>query len=167
MRPTGPVDAPPDTAAIAPGSTPDVPLPADVEQTLAYLPTEAEAPDPQAPMVAPIAVPPEVDAILAGESDIPGAPATPAAEVADPMAALGSDGATVAMRPPARSPAPRDTARVPDQPSEADDPALAGLPPEVLEALKGIPADSPDSFQVPPSAPPAAPPPPPTNPRLQ
>ncbi|MGF1458644.1 MAG: substrate-binding domain-containing protein [Leptolyngbyaceae cyanobacterium] len=52
----------------------------------------------------------------------------------------------------------------PDQPT--DDDALSGVPPEVLEALRGIPADSPDSFDLPPTSRPT-PPPPPTNPRIR
>lgn len=159
-------------------------IPEEVKEALEYLPTEADAPDPNAPAAAPIEVPPEVQAILAGDSDIPAAEEKSGSRVIDPMAAFFGNDPTVSMRPPANSPPPSppagrsptstgattQTAIQPDQPGDDIDPALAGLPPEVLEALRGIPEDSPDSFNLPPSSssqqsPP--PPPPPSNPRLR
>ena len=169
--------------AIAPT---DGSVPQEVLQSVEYLPAEVESPDPNAPVTAPIDVPPEVMAILAGDSDIPSAeePAD-AASVTDPMAAFFGNDPTVSMRPAARTSPPSVTeappmsspegeslasSAVPDQPEDLSDSdaALAGLPPEVLEALKGIPEDSPDSFNLP-STPDTEqmPPPPPNNPRLQ
>jgi hypothetical protein len=153
-------------------------IPEDVRAAVEYLPTEAESPDPDAPMTAPIEVPPEVQALLAGDSDIPGEEMA-AGTVADPMAAYLGNDPTVSMRPrrgaSAAPSAPEggtppppvpETAIQPEPPDEVD-PALSGLPPEVLEALRGIPEDSPDSFDLPPSSASQPVPPPPPNPRLQ
>ncbi|MGD1943023.1 MAG: substrate-binding domain-containing protein [Leptolyngbyaceae cyanobacterium] len=169
--------------AIAP--TADDSVPPEVLQSLEYLPAEAESPDPSAPVTAPIDVPPEVSAILAGDSDIPSAEETAdAASVTDPMAAFFGNDPTVSMRPAARTSPPSvaeasspvsppdslASSTVPDQPDDLSDSdaALAGLPPDVLEALKGIPEDSPDSFNLPSTSDTEqTPPPPPNNPRLQ
>ena len=168
--------------AIAPS---DDSVPPDVLQSVEYLPAEAESPDPSAPVTAPIDVPPEVRAILAGDSDIPSAEETAdAASITDPMSAFFGDDPTMSMRPaaqtsspsvtdvspvsPSESPASVAPSDQPDDLSDSDAAALAGLPPEVLEALKGIPEDSPDSFDLPSTPNPGqTPPPPPNNPRLQ
>ncbi|MEL6400292.1 MAG: substrate-binding domain-containing protein [Cyanobacteria bacterium J06626_4] len=160
-------------------------VPPDVLQAVEYLPAEAESPDPGAPVTAPIDVPPEVRAILAGDSDIPSAEETAdAASITDPMSAFFGDDPTMSMRPaaqtsppsvaegasvsPSESLAPSTVPDQPDDSSDSDAAALAGLPPEVLEALKGIPEDSPDSFDLPSTPNPGQPPPPPpNNPRLQ
>jgi len=158
-------------------------VPAEILQSIATLPAEPEAAAADAPLSAPVEVPPEVDAILAGDSDMPVPPETASdAAVSDPLANLFGDDPLMAMRSPtdptweevppsssAESPAMDrpGAAIVPDQP-EADDDALSGLPPEVLEALQGIPADSPDSFDLPPSSKTQQPPPPPPhNPRIR
>jgi hypothetical protein len=160
-RPVAPMPVPPDVAAIAVAGDPSATdLPPEVAEALNYLPSEPEIPDPNAPMTAPITVPPEVNEILAGHSSIPATPEVVAtATPADPMATFMGDAAGISMRPAATPPAtsrrsPRpDSAATVDQPTDDGDydPALAGLPPELLEALQGIPADSPDSFNLPPS----------------
>ncbi|MDB9525495.1 substrate-binding domain-containing protein [Oscillatoria sp. CS-180] len=161
------------------GQTEDTDIPAEVRETLEYLPSEPDTPDPNAPMTEPIPVPPDVEAILAGESEIPSTEETPTA-INDPMAAFLGNDPTTSMRPTARpsadienpeeSPEPPsvsipEAAVEPDPPEEMTDPALEGLPPEVIEALKGIPEDSPDSFGF--SGGSSTPPPPPNNPRLR
>jgi len=162
---------------------PDPDLPEDVQEAIEYLPTEPDSPDPNAPIVAPIEVPPEVQAILSGDTDIPSEEETADATVKDPMAAYFGNDPAVSMRPPAAAAPPSrstespvsssglETSVKPDQPDELDNPALAGLPPEVIEALRGIPEDSPDSFNLPPTTSsrqtPPPPPPPPSNPRLK
>lgn len=166
-------------------TTEDTPLPDEIRQTLEYLPEEPDTPDPNAPIAEPIEVPPEVAAILAGASDLPSDEDLAEAVDADPMAAFFGEDPTVSMRAPRRSPVPESSnrpsapitgSRMPqtlapvdspdvDQPEEEIDPALTGLPPDVIEALKGIPNDSPDSFGFPPASS-SQPPPPPNNPRL-
>jgi ABC-type phosphate transport system substrate-binding protein len=154
-----PVPPPPPSRLPSPPVEPasaiaDTDLPDDVQEALVYLPDEPDEPDPDAPMVDPIAVPPEVLAIMEGDSDIPAKEETPEETVADPMAEFFGNDPTVSMRPPAAKPVPapppNPSAAVVESPSptpdEGIDPALEGLPPEVLEALRGIPADSPDSF---------------------
>lgn len=179
-RPIAPINTRPPVADLV-DDDPDIPQ--DVKAALEYLPDEAEAPDPNAPAEAPIEVPPEVQAILAGDSDIPAVEEKAETAVADPMAEFFGDDPAVSMRSQSQSSPPvtaersanslrpvADTAAQSDQPDEGGDPALAGLPPEVLEALRGIPEDSPDSFNLPPSTPPRQsppPPPPPSNPRLK
>jgi ABC-type phosphate transport system substrate-binding protein/tetratricopeptide (TPR) repeat protein len=178
-RPIGPINPRPPVTDVV-DDDPDIPQ--DVKEALEYLPDEAEAPDPNAPAEAPIAVPPEVQAILAGDSDIPAAEEKAETTVADPMAEFFGNDSAASMRPPAQTPPPATTERSPnppgpavvdaaarpDQPDEEIDPALAGLPPEVLEALRGIPEDSPDRFNLPPSTSSRQPPPPPpSNPRLK
>lgn len=165
------------------GEPTDTDIPEEVLRSVEDLPAEAESPDPDAPMVDPIDVPPEVEAILAADLEAPNAPPeSSSASVTDPMATYMGDDATMAMRPaqmneadetdfqesPISAPLPPipATSPIPDQPDDLGDPALEGLPPEVLEALKGIPEDSPDSFDFPPASP-AQPPPPPNNPRLR
>ncbi|MEM6714208.1 MAG: substrate-binding domain-containing protein, partial [Cyanobacteria bacterium P01_C01_bin.147] len=130
--------------------TPETALPAEILQSIETLPSEPEDADPNSPLTNPVSVPPEVEAILNGSSEIPTAEdtATNLAAIADADVTSSDDDVTVAMQLPSASTNP--SARrgiVPGQPEPDDEAAaLAGLPPEVLEALQGIPADSPDSF---------------------
>jgi ABC-type phosphate transport system substrate-binding protein/tetratricopeptide (TPR) repeat protein len=131
-------------AAISPTEplpeTPETAVPEDILQAVDDLPTEPEDADPNAPLSNPVSVPPEVEAILAGQSDIPDREEV-ANSTADPMPPASApdedEDETLVM------PRPAVTASEPDSGVEA---ALDGLPPEVLAALEGIPADSPDSF---------------------
>lgn len=170
--------------------TPETAVPPEVLETVEKLPDTPEEPDPEAPLTPPDEIPPEVSAILSGTSDIP-AEEEPASLVGvkDPMAQFFGNDPTASMRPPAggdrtgtpttRSPeSPQisakpsepsivDTAARPDIPPE-EDMDLTGLPPDIIEALRGIPEDSPDSFNLPPaSSNRPVPPPPPANPRIK
>ncbi|MGF1521126.1 MAG: substrate-binding domain-containing protein [Leptolyngbyaceae cyanobacterium] len=142
----------------------DTDVPPDLLEAIADLPDSPDVPEPNVSASAPMDVPPEVDDILSGTSSLPSA-----VDAADVGAA--DDDAFAAA--PAQEPfSPPETAAIPDQPKEADtpyDPALDGLPAEVLEALRGIPADSPDSFNIPSNSTQKKPlpPPPPSNPRLR
>ncbi|WP_204140886.1 substrate-binding domain-containing protein [Halomicronema sp. CCY15110] len=134
----------PTTAAISPTEplpdTLETAVPADILQAVGDLPTEAEDADPNAPLTNPVSVPPEVEAILSGQSDIPDreeVASSPAAARPSAAAADEDEDETLVM------PRPAVTASAPDSGVET---ALDGLPPEVLAALEGIPADSPDSF---------------------
>lgn len=143
----------------------DVPL--DLLEAVEALPDSPDSPEPNAPTTAPIEVPPEVDDILAGDSTLPSA--VDAADVGDAV------DNTLATDPDQEPFVPPETSAVPDQPEDAEsadmpyDPALDDLPPEVLEALQGIPEDSPDSFNIPSTSAQTkpTPPPPPSNPRLR
>ncbi|MBE7385275.1 MAG: substrate-binding domain-containing protein [Leptolyngbya sp. SIO1E4] len=196
-----PTPEPAEAAAIAPTPPPPIEseIPSELLQAVEYLPEEPDSPDPRAAATPPIEVPPEVNDILADQSTLPsteeaasvGAVTVEAAEESDipdsePEAEVSPEvtvpppppRATVVKPPP---PPPRppqlsapETAATPDQPDDSGvDVALAGVPPEVLEALKGIPGDSPDSFNLPSETPvekkppPHTPPPPPSNPRLR
>ena len=144
-----------------------VDVPPELMEAVEGLPDSPDAPEPNAPSTAPMEVPPEVDDILAGTSTLPSAvDAADLAEAVDNTLVKPSDQVPV-VQP--------ETAAVPDQPEVSKlvdatyDPALDGLPPEVLEALQGIPEDSPDSFNITSntSQKKTTPPPPPSNPRLR
>lgn len=173
-RPTTPSPSPTAPLVIEPSAplpeTSETAIPEDVLEAVNDLPTEPDTADTDAPLTNPTDVPPEVEAILRGESDLPITEET-ASDVAvnEVMTERGGDDVTVAQvpsSPDSTTNVQAGSSPVPDQP-EADDAALAGLPPDVLEALQGIPADSPDSFDLPRTDRTPSPPPPPTNPRLQ
>jgi ABC-type phosphate transport system substrate-binding protein/tetratricopeptide (TPR) repeat protein len=144
----------------------DPTLPPSVQQTLEYVPATPDAPNPNAPVMAPITVPPEVTAILEGHPTIPSTDVGTAASgtVKDPMAAFFGTDPTVAMRPPSPSYIAEASEDVtssffpPDLPADATtafttppeeavgDDYLESLPPDLRAALQGIPEDSPDRF---------------------
>jgi len=127
--------------------TPETAVPEDILQAIDDLPNEPEDADPNAPLTNPVSVPPEVEAILAGQSDIPDreeVASSTAAPIPPASAPDEDEDETLVM------PRPAATASESDSGVEA---ALDGLPPEVLAALEGIPADSPDSFGLSTAAP--------------
>ena len=155
-----PIPVPPEVMAIdAAGEPGNTDIPREVLEEIEALPEEPDLPEPTAPVTVPMEVPPEVDDILAGQSTLPSAEdATEPETVVDTSA----DSDVTASS--------SETEAIPDQPEGSGyDPALEGLPPEVLEALKGIPQDSPDSFNLPSDSAlkKPTPPPPPSNPRLK
>lgn len=169
-RPEPPMAVPPEVQAInqtdmpsAPDPEPGDDVPDAILREVAALPTTPDRPgtEPIAPAsrTAPIDVPPEVAAILAGTSTLPGAENVGYAATAEPTAAAE----TVAVNPLNRTAASSDfLGEVNDGDTSAD------LPPEFLEAFKGIPDNSPADPQ------PSSfggrrpqPPPPPNNPRLR
>jgi len=192
-----PITVPPEVEAITlAADAGDTDVPSELLADIENLPAEADQPDPQAPAIAPIDVPSDVSEILTGQSPIPSGEETvdlstpspppvpepaiagsPPLPPAPPAPAADGPSPTVAMpvSPPIKSTQAPESAAIPDQP-EAElgyDPGLADLPPEVLAALQGIPEDSPDHFDLPPTPAPAPkrasppPPPPPSNPRLK
>lgn len=159
-----PSTAPPTITPTEPlPDTPETAIPEELLQAVDTLPSEPEDADPNSPLTNPISVPSEVEAILTGDSDIPATEemAVDTAAIIDPMVP-----SVVDESPSESSTTDANRRIVPDQPEPEDDAAaLAGLPPEVLEALQSIPADSPDSFDLP-TPPTTQPPSLPSNPLI-
>ncbi|RZM79573.1 substrate-binding domain-containing protein [Leptolyngbya iicbica] len=150
--PTETVIQPP-SAAISPADplpdTPETAIPEEILQAIDDLPAEPEDADPEAPLTNPVSVPPEVEAILAGESDLPEQEEMATSATAPAPNADQDEDETLVMPQTAAPAAPSAMSSMPAESPEPDpdmDTALDGLPPEVLAALEGIPADSPDSF---------------------
>lgn len=146
----------------------DPDVPEDVRRAINELPDEPDLPDPKSPAEAPIDVPPDVTEILAGQSNLPSAESAEESTMAMPPQSAAPP---MAPPPPPAGMARPDITVTPEQPSDSGDSSgLEGLPPEVLEALKGIPDNSPDSFNIPSETSKLGkkqPPPPPSNPRLR
>ncbi|MEM6517899.1 MAG: substrate-binding domain-containing protein [Cyanobacteria bacterium P01_C01_bin.70] len=166
-------------------------VPDDILTAVASLPSEPDAADPAAPLSEPVPIPPEVQAILAGDSDIPATEETAeTADVADPMAALFGDDPTVSMRPltpdaasqvsgtvdeSLETTAVQSTTAIVSDEAALDD-SFDDLSLEMLETLEDIPGDFADSLEDIPgdfadsldmlSTPRPTPPPLPNNPRI-
>ncbi|MGD1859454.1 MAG: substrate-binding domain-containing protein [Leptolyngbyaceae cyanobacterium] len=90
--PIEPIEPLPDTS--------EADVPADLLTDVEALPSTPEVADPDAPLSQPVPIPPEVQAILAGDSDIPATEETAEiAGVADPMSVLFGDDPAMSMRP--------------------------------------------------------------------
>ncbi|NEQ43320.1 MAG: tetratricopeptide repeat protein [Leptolyngbya sp. SIOISBB] len=76
--------------------TPETAVPEELLQAVDTLPSEPEDADPNSPLTNPLSVPPEVEAILTGDSEIPATEETAMSAAADPLAASAADDTTVA-----------------------------------------------------------------------